>query len=94
MTLEGIDFPRTHDLEYLLTLAGKHSIALDPECESGSWLTPWAVEFRYDDDPIETLDRRRAIATASAAVVWCEALVPSRAEPASEPNGEARRPRE
>ncbi len=77
LTLEGIDFTRTHDLEHLLGLAGKHSIALEPEFESASWLTPWAVEFRYDDDPIETLDRKRAIVTAGAAVAWCEELLPS-----------------
>ena len=75
LTLEGIDFPKTHDLEFLVTLAGKHSIALESEVESASWLTPWAAEFRYDDAPIETLDRKRAIATANAAVSWCQELV-------------------
>lgn len=72
LTLEGVDFPRTHDLEYLFTLAGKHSIALESDFESASWLTPWAAEFRYDDAPIETLDRKRAIAVAQAAVGWCQ----------------------
>ena len=37
---------------------------MEPELESASWLTPWAAEFRYDDAPIETLDRKRAIAVA------------------------------
>lgn len=77
LTLEGVDFPKTHDLEYLLTLAGKCSIALEPEFESASWLTPWAAEFRYDDAPIETLDRKRAIAAAHAAVSWCQGLITS-----------------
>jgi hypothetical protein len=49
--LEGIDFPKTHDLEYLVVLAEKHSIAMEPELESASWLTPWAAEFRYDVSP-------------------------------------------
>ena len=75
LTLKGVDFPKTHDLEYLIGLTGKHSIALEPEVESASWLTPWAAEFRYDDAPIETLDRKRAIATANAAVSWCQELV-------------------
>jgi HEPN domain-containing protein len=94
LTLEGIDFPRTHDLEYLFTLAGKHSIALEPEFEAASWLTPWAVEFRYDDDPIETLDRRQAIAVADAAVSWCEELVTNLADHSSGLDGSARHPRE
>ena len=41
LMLEGIDFPKTHELEYLIVLAEKHSIAMEPELESASWLTPW-----------------------------------------------------
>jgi len=73
--LESVDFPKTHDLEYLLVLAEKHSIAMQPELESASWLALWAAEFRYDDAPIETLDRKRAIAVANAAVTWCHELL-------------------
>lgn len=84
LTLKGVDFPKTHDLEFLLTLAGKHSIALEPDFESASWLTPWAAEFRYDDAPIETLDRTRAVATAHAAVSWCQGLIADLVSPAPE----------
>ena len=75
LMLEGVDFPKTHDLEYLIVLAEKNSITVEPELESASWLTPWAAEFRYDDAPIETLDRKRAIAVANAAVSWCQELL-------------------
>jgi HEPN domain-containing protein len=75
LMLEGIDFPKTHDLEYLIVLAEKQSIAIEAEVRSASWLTPWAAEFRYDDAPIETLDRKRAIAVANAAVTWCHELL-------------------
>lgn len=75
LVLEGVDFPKTHDLEYLIMLAGKHSIAIEPALEAASWLTPWAAEFRYDDAPIETLDRKRAISTANAAVNRCQELI-------------------
>jgi len=75
LVLEGIDFPKTHDLEYLIVLASKHSLAMEPELESASWLTPWAAEFRYDDAPIETLDRKQAISVANAAVSWCQELI-------------------
>lgn len=84
LTLEGVDFPKTHDLEYLIGLADKHSIAMEPELESASWLTPWAAEFRYDDAPIETLDRKRAIAVANTAISWCQELIASLAEATSE----------
>lgn len=75
LVLEGVDFPKTHDLEYLIGLVGKHSIAMEPDIESASWLTPWAAEFRYDDAPIETLDRKRAISVANAAVSRCQELL-------------------
>jgi HEPN domain-containing protein len=83
LTLEGIDFPKTHDIEFLLMLANKHSIAMEPELESASWLTPWAAEFRYDDAPIETLDRKRAITVANAAVNWCQGLIADLADHAA-----------
>lgn len=85
LMLKGIDFPKTHDLEYLIVLAGKHSIAMELELESASWLTPWAAEFRYDDAPIETLDRKRAIAVANAAVSWCQELIAGVADSSAEP---------
>ena len=75
LMLEGVDFPKTHDLEYLIVRAEKQSIAMEAEVKSASWLTPWAAEFRYDDAPIETLDRKRAIAVANAAVTWCHELL-------------------
>lgn len=37
--LEGIDFPKTHDLEYLIVLAEKHSITMEQAVKSASWLT-------------------------------------------------------
>lgn len=57
---------------------------MEPELESASWLTPWAAEFRYDDAPIETLDRKRAITVANAAVSWCQEMIESWAEATSE----------
>lgn len=89
LTLEGVDFPRTHDLEYLFSLAGKHSITLESDFESASWLTPWAAEFRYDDAPIETLDRKRAIAVAQAAVGWCKERVTDLTTPPPEAEKQA-----
>ena len=36
LILEGVDFPKTHDLEYLIGLASKHPIAMEPDIESAS----------------------------------------------------------
>ncbi len=66
LTLHGLDFPKTHDLDYLISMADQAAIALDPLLTRAGWLTPWAAEFRYDDAPIDALDRDRAIGTAEA----------------------------
>jgi HEPN domain-containing protein len=75
LTLKGVDFPKTHDLDYLTTLADQNSAAMIPEVASAGWLTPWAAEFRYDDAPLDALDRNRAIAVAEAAIAWCHNLI-------------------
>ena len=72
LTLEDIDFPKTHDLDFLLGLAKRHSIIVPEKVGGAGWLTPWAAEFRYDDEPLQSLDRDLAIAIAADAVAWCK----------------------
>ena len=79
LTLNGIDFPKTHDLDFLLALANRNEIELPVEMAQVGWLTPWAAEFRYDDAPIESLDRKRAEAIGEFAVDWCCELLPETA---------------
>jgi HEPN domain-containing protein len=76
LTLNGVDFPKTHDLDFLLALANRNEIELPTELAHVGWLTPWAAEFRYDDAPMESLDRKRAVAIAEFAVDWCRELLP------------------
>lgn len=75
LTLEGVDFPKTHDLEFLVGLAGRHSIEVPDDVAAAGWLTPWAAEFRYDDEPLHSLDRGIALGIAGEAVAWCEKLL-------------------
>ena len=58
-----IDFPRTHDLENLFNrLAGSGAVPSYP-AHSLRPLTPYAVDFRYDDEVVHLLseDDMRAI---------------------------------
>ena len=80
LTLEGVDFPKTHDLEFLVGLASRHSIKVPEGVAATGWLTPWAAEFRYDDEPLDSLDRDLALEVAGSAVAWCEELLASRAK--------------
>ncbi|HEV7482421.1 MAG TPA: HEPN domain-containing protein [Solirubrobacterales bacterium] len=75
LTLQGTDFPKTHDLEFLVGLASRQSIDVPEEVAAAGWLTPWGTDFRYDDEPLHTLDRNAAIELASSAVAWCERLL-------------------
>jgi HEPN domain-containing protein len=77
LTLQGIDFPKTHDLDYLTALADEDVVGGISELPAVGWLTPWAAEFRYDDAPLEALDRNLAIAVAETAVSWAEDLIAS-----------------
>lgn len=53
-----IPFPKTHDIQDLLRLAGRADPALERELSSAAMVTPFGVEFRYPGD--ETADRETA----------------------------------
>lgn len=61
---------RTHDLKFLLDDSAQHGIDVPADVAAARWLTPWAVELRYDDFLDDELDRNAAAAGARAAVVW------------------------
>lgn len=69
-----VEFPRTHDLDFLLDVASQAGIAVPPEIVDSSWLTPWAAQLRYDagDAP---LDHARAIAAATFATAWARSAI-------------------
>jgi hypothetical protein len=67
--INAIEFPRTHDLAFLIELSVTAGIAMPAELQAGDWLTPWAVSTRYDDLD-EPLDIDAAIVTASITIDW------------------------
>lgn len=72
----GIRFRRTHDLSELTKVSG---IEVPDDVQKSVVLTPFAVEFRYDDlpeadEPAEAFDRAEAARMALAAVAWADAL--------------------
>jgi HEPN domain-containing protein len=77
MCLHGVEFRRTHDLE---ALAGQLSdagcvpaIAVDDLRR----LTPYAVEFRYDDEAIALLDAKSARRIVEEVLFWATASLES-----------------
>ena len=68
----GWELRHTHDLRFLVQQAESLNLQLPEATAEAHWLTPWAVELRYDEFSTETLDRDRALATASEAVQLAE----------------------
>ena len=78
LVLAGSDFPRTHDLEFLVARVRDCGVEPPVQLTEPEWLTPWAAEFRYDE-PM-TLDRGAAVAAAASAVEWAASLMGGEAE--------------
>ncbi len=71
----GWEFKRTHDLRFLLQEADAQGIGVPDAVRDTRWLTPWAVELRYDEFLDESLDREAAVEAAHQAVNWAERLL-------------------
>ena len=68
-----IVFPRTHQLDELLDLAREQGLAVPNELEDIRYLTPFAVELRYDILPAESneaLDRPSVRASLARLHAW------------------------
>lgn len=66
----GIEFRRTHDLLALAELLPESDFPITDD-----WLirlTPYAVEFRYDDDPIHLISGREAQDVVARLLGWAE----------------------
>lgn len=72
MCLHGLEYRRTHDLE---ELAGQLADAGHPPSVSEAdlrLLTPYAVEYRYDDEAPELLTPAQALAIVAALLTWSD----------------------
>jgi HEPN domain-containing protein len=76
----GVPFRRTHDIEELIELVDRASIPFPADLRASADLTPFAVQYRYDDlveagvEPADPFDRAGAAAHASAAVARARAV--------------------
>jgi HEPN domain-containing protein len=70
MILHGIAFRRTHDLEELAARLEHAGQALPVSETDLIRLTPYAVEFRYDDEAISLIDPADALRVADALIAW------------------------
>ena len=69
LVLAGARLPRIHDLERLLALASEPGSPAPAAVAEAGWLTPWGVQFRYDE-AVELLGQEAARAVCDAALGW------------------------
>ena len=75
MCLHGLEYRRTHDLEELAgTLADVGSVPPVGEIELRC-LTPYAVEFRYDDETIHLISGDEAGRLIALLLAWATAEI-------------------
>ncbi len=73
----GVAYDRTHNIAYLLTRLEEAGV----EAPSGVSqeelisLSPWAVQFRYDDEANAVLDRSSARLAVEMTRAWADALL-------------------
>lgn len=75
MCLRGLEYRRTHDLE---ALAGQLADAgCQPSIDDSALrlLTPYAVEYRYDDEAPELLAPGQAQAIVASLLAWADAQI-------------------
>lgn len=77
MFLRGLEFRRTHDLEELSGTLADAGVNIPLEEEELRRLTPYAVEFRYDDEPMPLVTPEQALAYTSRVLVWADKALAS-----------------
>lgn len=76
LAIRGVEFPRTHDLGFLLELADRDGVRIPDVVVEARWLTPWSAEFRYDDPPVpDELDRHASLRSAEQALAWARGVL-------------------
>lgn len=72
LVADQVDFPKTHDLEELLTFIRQAGRRWPVELEKVKELTPMAVQTRYPgfDDPVEESEVDEAIRLADETIAW------------------------
>jgi HEPN domain-containing protein len=72
MFLHGLEFRRTHDLEELSGTLADAGVNIPLEATELRRLTPYAVEFRYDDEPMPLVTPEQAIAYTARVLAWAD----------------------
>lgn len=77
LAYQGIEFPLTHRLTDLIDLSKEHNIALPDRLEDVRFLTPFAVEFRYDiyEEDEESVDFEEVFTLLAELRKWVNTII-------------------
>jgi len=77
LAYQGIEFPFTHRLTDLIDLGKEHGIVLPERLEDIRFLTPFAVEFRYDiyEEDEEPVDFEEIFALLTELRKWVNTII-------------------
>lgn len=75
LTAHGATFPRTHNLEELGLLVAGIGISLPVPARDLRRLTPFAVDFRHDEEGVALLTTEAAGLLAESVSQWAKALI-------------------
>jgi HEPN domain-containing protein len=75
LTLRHAHFPRTHNLEELAQLVGDLGLTLPLPARELRRLSPFAIEFRYDDEAIPLLTQDEAASIVLQTFNWARCQV-------------------
>jgi len=70
-----VDFSRTHDLEALANRLAAAGLTLPLDASGLRALTPYAVDYRYDDEPARLLAETEMRAIVRAVVSFAEEML-------------------
>lgn len=77
LAYQGVEFPFTHRLTDLIDLSKEHDIILPDKLEDVRFLTPFAVEFRYDfyEEDEEPVDFEEVFALLTELRKWVNTII-------------------
>jgi HEPN domain-containing protein len=79
----SVDFPKTHDIGRLLTLAAASGVPAADEFQAAAALTPFAAAGRYPTSwgDVDEDEYRDALRLAERVVLWAESVVAPQSPP-------------
>ena len=80
---EGIDFPRTHNIEFLIEKLEKKGVKIPENIKKAKMLTEYAVETRYpgDYDPVEEDEYKEMLKIGQDVIKWIKKVINSNHDP-------------